>query len=38
MQTFIPTRANFVAAAKPIPDAPPVMTATLFGDMAAWGT
>src|SRR6266849_5908464 len=27
-----------MAAARPIPDAPPVITATLFGDMAACGT
>jgi hypothetical protein len=26
-----------VAAARPMPDAPPVITATLFGDMAGWG-
>jgi hypothetical protein len=27
-----------MAAAMPIPEAPPVMTATLLGDMATWGT
>ena len=37
MQTFMPRRANRIAAAKPNPDAPPVMTATLWGDMAGWG-
>jgi hypothetical protein len=29
-------RANFVAAAKPMPDAPPVTTATEFGVKAGW--
>jgi hypothetical protein len=38
MQTFIPRPANRIAAARPMPDAPPVMTATLLADMAAWGT
>ena len=38
MHTFMPRRANRIAAAKPDPDAPPVMTATLWGDMAGWGT
>lgn len=29
MHTFIPARANAVAAARPMPEAPPVITATL---------
>ena len=37
MQTFMPRPAKRVAAASPMPEAPPVMTATLFGDMAGWG-
>ena len=37
MQTFMPRLAKCVAAARPMPDAPPVITATLFGDMAGWG-
>jgi hypothetical protein len=37
MQTFMPMAAKRVAAASPMPDAPPVITATLFGDMAGWG-
>jgi hypothetical protein len=37
MQTFMPRLAKRIAAARPIPDAPPVTTATLFGDMAGWG-
>src|SRR5216684_496328 len=38
IHTFIPKRANRIAAARPSPDAPPVTTATLLADMAAWGT
>jgi hypothetical protein len=38
MQTFMPRAANRVAAARRIPDAAPVMTATLSGDIAGWGT
>jgi hypothetical protein len=34
MATFMPRRANRIAAASPMPEAPPVMTATLLGDMA----
>jgi hypothetical protein len=37
MQTFMPALANRMAAASPIPEAPPVMTATLLGDIAAMG-
>jgi hypothetical protein len=37
MQTFMPDWANRIAAVSPIPDAPPVMTATLSADMAACG-
>src|SRR6516164_3408936 len=37
MQTFMPKRAKRMAAANPIPDAPPVMTATLLADIAEWG-
>ena len=37
IQTFMPRLAKRVAAASPMPEAPPVMTATLFGDMAGWG-
>jgi hypothetical protein len=37
MQTFMPSLTNRIAAASPMPEAPPVITATLFGDMAAWG-
>src|SRR5712664_1129387 len=38
IQTFMPRRANRIAAARPMPDAPPVTTATLLADMAGWGT
>jgi hypothetical protein len=38
MQTFMPRLANRIAAASPMPDAPPVITATLFGEIAAWDT
>jgi hypothetical protein len=34
MQTFMPIRAKCMAAARPIPEAPPVMTATLLDDKA----
>jgi hypothetical protein len=34
----MPSLANRIAAARPMPDAPPVMTATLLGDMAGCGT
>src|SRR6202035_3580468 len=37
-QTFMPDRANRIAADRPSPDAPPVTTATLLGDMAGCGT
>src|SRR6266702_443165 len=37
MQTFMPRPANRVAAARPMPEAPPVITATLWADMAACG-
>jgi hypothetical protein len=30
----MPRRANRIAAASPMPEAPPVMTATLLGEMA----
>jgi hypothetical protein len=36
MQTFMPKRAKRMAAASPMPDAPPVMTATLLADIAEW--
>jgi hypothetical protein len=38
MQTFMPKLANRNAAASPMPDAPPVITATLLGEKAACGT
>jgi hypothetical protein len=37
MQTFMPARAKAIAAASPMPEAPPVTTATLFGDIAGSG-
>jgi len=37
MQTFMPIPAKCIAAANPMPEAPQVITATLFGDMAGWG-
>ena len=37
MHTFMPRPAKCVAAASPMPEAPPVMTAILPGDMAGWG-
>ena len=36
MQTVRPSAANRLAAARPMPEAPPVMTATAPGAMAAW--
>ena len=38
MHTFMPRLANRIAAASPMPEAPPVITATLLGEKAAWGT
>src|SRR5579863_1064396 len=38
IQTFMPRRAKRAAAARPMPDAPPVTTATWLGDMAGGGT
>src|SRR5215211_5943529 len=38
MHTFMPRAAKRIAAASPIPDAPPVITATLSFVMAGWGT
>ena len=38
IHTFMPSRANRIAAARPIPDAPPVTTATWLGDRAGWVT
>src|SRR6185437_2400470 len=37
MQIFMPALAKRVAAASPMPEAPPVTTATLLGDIAAMG-
>src|SRR5882757_7181051 len=38
MQTFKPSAAKRIAAASPMPEAPPVITATLSFVMAGWGT
>jgi hypothetical protein len=38
MQTFMPKPANRIAAASPMPEAPPVITATLLDEKAACGT
>ena len=37
-QTFMPSSANRIAAASPMPDAPPVITATLLADRTGWVT
>jgi hypothetical protein len=37
MHTFMPSAAKRIAAASPMPEAPPVMTATLSLAIAGWG-